>query len=330
MFLLKLLPLLAFVAVASALWEQSELPKIWELTDGEDKGIGAGFNVVEDLWQPPWIYQFTYDQKRTLSVGNKQYLIPDGVSGSTMHRAIAFNESKLMQSWKDYYSFSQKTLSITLAASFSGVELSAAFSQTKGRIQQLLQNGTRSFGFNGAAFITFALQFRGLSRPALDPAFAKDVASLPASYDSSAYRRFLRAWGTHYFVRALYGCQYNISVSFDNRYMQTHDQKWTQRQLDLTLKFQQIQFGFNSGKVVNKSAIDGNFMEGAKTLAQARGGDEMKFVVGRDYDGWLQSCATLKAPLVPYSEVEPITEAVADKTRRDNLRRAILEYGSGR
>lgn len=30
-------------------------PMIWELTDGEDKGIGAGFDIVDDLRQPPWV-----------------------------------------------------------------------------------------------------------------------------------------------------------------------------------------------------------------------------------------------------------------------------------
>jgi len=309
---------------------QHGLPKIWELTDGEDKGVGAGFDVVQDLRQPPWIYQYTYLQNRTLSVGNKLYLIPDGVSGSTMHRAIAFNESMLTRSWQDYYTYTHKSLTISAAVSFGGVELSAAFTGTKGRINHLLANGTRSFGFNGATFITFALQFRGMGRPKLDSAFAADLASLPRQYDAHAYRRFLLAWGTHYFTRAMYGCMYNMTVSFDNKFTERRDVKWATRELDLSIKFQMFQFGMKTERTVNKSQIDGSFLEGAKALAQARGGDESKFVVGRDFDGWLQSCATMKAPLVGYSDVEPLTEAIADRTLRENVRLAILDYGQGR
>lgn len=28
---------------------------IWDLTDGGDKGIGGGFDIVDDLRTPPWV-----------------------------------------------------------------------------------------------------------------------------------------------------------------------------------------------------------------------------------------------------------------------------------
>jgi len=317
------------VALAAALVQQGT-PKIWELTDGEDKGIGGGYDIVDDLRQKPWIFKYTYDQGKTMSVNNKQYLIPDGLSGSSIHRAIAFNETQLSSSWSDYYTYSFKSTSINLAATFSGVTLGAAFTQTKGYINQLTKNGTRSFGYNGAVFLTFGIQFRGLRRPAFDDDFAYDLKRLPAAYDASAYRRFISAWGTHYFSNARYGCEYNVTVSTDKKFQEQRSVKWATQQLDLTIKYQELQLGIKTDKVVNKSSIDGSFLDGAKVDANARGGDEMKFVVGRDFDGWLLSCSTLKVPIVKYSEVEPMTEVVDNPVIKANMRRAIIEYAGGR
>jgi len=308
---------------------QDDAPQIWDLTDGEDKGVGAGFDVVEDLRQPPWIFKYTYNQKKTISVGNKRFMIPDFVRGSSMHRAIAYNETRLTKSWQDYYQYHFKSLTISLAANMGDVSLRAAFTGTKGRINQLLTNGTRSFGFNGATYITFQLQFSGMQRPAFDDDFARDLRSLPQAYDSNAYRRFIRSWGTHYFTRALYGCQFNMTVSFDNKFIETRNVNWATKNLDASIKVKEIEFGIKTEKVVNKSNIDGDFQEGTKGIAMARGGDESKFVLGKDFDGWLASCATLKAALVPYSEVEPMTEVITDRAVKENMRRAIIEYGQG-
>jgi len=32
-----------------------DIPYIWDLTDGDDKGIGGGFDIVDDLRVPPWV-----------------------------------------------------------------------------------------------------------------------------------------------------------------------------------------------------------------------------------------------------------------------------------
>lgn len=237
---------------------------------------------------------------------------------------------RLTNTWSDYYTYSFKSTAISASATFSNVTLQAAFTQTKGYINHLTKNGTKSFGWNGAVFITFALQFRGLQRPPLDDDFAYDVANLPRNYDEAAYLRFIRAWGTHYFTRAVYGCEYNVTVAVDKKFQEERTAKWATSQLDLTIKFNEMQLGVKQDKVVNKSAIDGNFLDGAKVEANARGGDESKFIVGKDFDGWLASCSTLKAPLTKYSEVEPLTVVVQDPTIKANLGRAIIEYGNGR
>jgi len=302
-------------------------PMIWELTDGEDKGVGAGFDVVDDLRQPPWLFKYTYEQQKTISFNNKRYLIPDFVTGTSVHRTIQVNETMLTNSWSDYYTYAFKSTSISLGATIGGFTLQAAFTGTKGYVNQLTKNGTRSFGWNGATFLGFALQFRGLQRPPLDDDFVRDVKSLPATYDADRYRRFVRAWGTHYFTRAIYGCSFNVTVSVDKKFQEQRTAKWATSQLDLTIKYQEIQLGIKTEKVVNKSQIDGNFLDGAKVDANARGGDESKFLVGRDFDGWLSSCGTLKVAIVPYSDVEPITELIDDGARKANVLRSILDYG---
>jgi len=309
----------------------AQTPFIWTLTDGEDKGIGGGFDVVDDIRQPPWVFKFSYDQGKTISVGNTQFLIPDGISGSAVHRYIGFNETRLISTFSDYWTYALKTTSISAAATVGNFTLNAAFSKTKGYINQVTNNGSKSFGFYGATYLTFSLGFRGLQRPPLDPDFQYDVDHLPSSYDPSAYGRFIKAWGTHYFTRALYGCSYNITAAFDNSLTTQKGSSWTTSNLDLTLKYNSFQMNVKQQKEVNKSSIDSNFADNVKVTANARGGDELKFTVGHDQDAWLTSCATLKVPIPQWSDVEPLTYLVADPVKRANLQKAIVDYGtSGR
>jgi len=259
-------------------------------------------------------------------VGNKNYLIPDGVSGASIHRAIAFNETRLTNTWSDYWTYAMSKTSISLSATFENVTLNAAFTQTKGYINQLTKNGTRAFGYNGAVYLTFGLQFRGTRRPALDDDFVDNVKGLPAQYDAAKYRRFIKAWGTHYFINARYGCEYNVTVSADKSFQEKKGSKWVQNELDLNIQFNEIKLGIKTDKLVNRSMLDGSFADGAKVDANARGGDESKFVLGKDFDGWLASCATLKTPILKYSEVEPITEVIDNPTIKANVRRAIIDY----
>jgi hypothetical protein len=260
-------------------------------------------------------------------VGNHKYLIPDGVTASAVHRFIGFNESKVMTKWSDYWSYATKTTKISAAATFENVALTFAFSKTKGYFKQITKNETKSFGFQGGYYITFALQFRGLQRPPLDPDFKKDIAGLPAAYVPARYNAFVKAWGTHYFTRALYGCSYNLTAVFDNSYLNKQGSKWTSSQLDMTLKVYKFDFGITKTREANRSKIDGSFATNTAVTANARGGDELKFQLGRDFDAWLDSCHTQKVPIIQYSDVEPITNLVADPTKKANLKRAIIAYG---
>jgi len=319
---------LALVASSLALSKRQGTPYIWDLADGEDKGIGGGFDVVDDRRQPPWVFKYTYDRGTTVSIGNSKFLIPDGLSAPSVHQYIGFNESRLMNNWNDYYTYAVKTTSINAALTISNVSLTAAFSATKGYIKQLTNNGTKTFGFQGGVYLTFAIQFRGTQRPALDPDFDYDVQHLPQNYDPSAYNRFIKAWGTHYFTRATYGCMYNITAAFDNKFSEQKGSKWSSSQLDLTLKYNMFEFGVKNNKQVNASSIDGSFANDVKVQANARGGNELKFVMGHDYDAWLESCSTLKVPIPLYSDVEPLTYLVQNPTVKANLQKAIIAYGT--
>lgn len=53
--LLLVVCLALFASVALAGLDPNNAPLIWELTDGEDKGIGGGFDVVDDLKMAPWV-----------------------------------------------------------------------------------------------------------------------------------------------------------------------------------------------------------------------------------------------------------------------------------
>jgi len=127
------LALLCFSSLALAGLDPSDLPMVWRLTDGEDKGIGGGFDIVDDLRQPPWvrpscslhsispplahgpvalspsgvvvlsrnalavfvqIFKYTYNERKNFSFGNQYFTIPDGVSATALHRYVGFSETK--------------------------------------------------------------------------------------------------------------------------------------------------------------------------------------------------------------------------------------------
>lgn len=323
-----LLSLVIFGLIAVAF---AQLPYIWELTDGDDKGIGGGFDIVDDFRQPPWIFKFTYAQQKNISVGNKRYLVPDNLGGGSIHKSIHKNVTQLMDSWSDYFKYTFSSFEINAAAKMGDVQLQGSFKASKGYINHLLKTGNNSFAYNGAIWLTFGLNFRGSRRPPLDPDFAYDVAHLPAAYNYAAYAKFIKSWGTHYFINARYGCEYNITVSASKKWEQQRTAKWATQEMDLTIKYKENnQLGIKHNKEVNKSAIDGKFLDGSAVEANSKGGDETKFQVGKDFDGWLASCATLKVPIVKYSEVEPLTEVITNPTIKNNLKQAIIQYAAGK
>jgi len=308
--------------------DPSGVPFIWDLTGGEDRGLGAGFDVVDDLRTPPWVFKYTYNTGKTASIGNTLFQIPDGTSAQGIYAFKGQNETKLTTSWSDHWTYSLKTTSISLSANIGNLSLGFAFSGSKGYINQLTKNGTKSFGWNGGIYMTFALQFRGMNTPPLDDDFVRDIKNLPKAYTPLTYGRFLRSWGTHFFSRAIYGCQYNFTASFDNSFTDKKTARWSTTQVDLTLKFNEFQFGVKNAKEVNKSSIDGSFASNVQVTANARGGDELKFVLGKDFDGWIDSCHTQKVPIVLYSDTEPIYTLISDPTIAANVQKAVIAYGT--
>ena len=326
--LLLVVCLALFASVALAGLDPNNAPLIWELTDGEDKGIGGGFDVVDDLKMAPWLFKYTYDQGKTVSIGNTLFALPDGIAATSVHKYIGFNETRIANTWNDYFEQTLKTTSITASINYNNLTLNAAFSSSKGYINHLTENGTKNFGFNGGIYLTFQLQFRGTRFPAFDDDFAWDMKNLPQTYDAVAYGRFLRAWGTHFFTRASYGCMYNLTAALDKKFFEQNQAKWASSQLDLTIKYNMFEFGVKDNRQVNKTEIDGKIADNVKVTANAHGGDELKFVADKDYSGWLESCRTMKAPIVAYSDVEPITNLITDAVVKNNLKQAIVQYGT--
>lgn len=57
--------------------------------------------------------------------------------------------------------------------------------------------------------------------------------------------------------------------------------------------FAQLQFGINQTKQVSKTQIDGAVLADAIVKANAHGGDELLFVVGKSYARWSESCVAI-------------------------------------
>jgi len=304
---------------------------IFDIAGGRDQGLGGGFDIVDDLNVRPWVLKFAYTQKKEAQYRDKTYLIPDGVSFQPSSYAQLDSVTRLTESWSDYFTYRVKTTKISVGIKYEGFELGASFSASKGYVNNLLKNGTKSFAFNGGIFVSFSLQFRSaFNQPALDDDFKSDISKLPAAYNAAIYTKFLKIWGTHYFTRVYYGCQFNITIVADKKWQQDRTAKWTERQMDLTLKYKEFfEFGFKQEGVVNKSQIDGKFLDQAETKVQARGGEPGKFINAKDYQAWADSCNIQKVPIVPQSDIAPITDLITNPTIKANVKTAIIAYGKG-
>jgi len=304
-------------------------PTIFDLAGAGESGLGGGFDIVNDLNIRPWVLRYTYTQGKNVTYLGKSYTVPDGVSFVPQSVAMIENTTHLHDTWKDYYTYKVSTFKITAGLEYQGFKLQAGFEQTKGRINNMLKNNTKYFAFHGGIYVSFALQFKGITHPPLDTDFIADIKRMPAAYNAALYRKFVQAWGTHYFTRVYYGCQFNITVTQDKKYLQTRDVGWNERNMGLTLGYKENQFGFCHSGIVNKSKIDGSFLDGAQTIAQARGGAPYLFTNTKDFNAWIGSCDQLKVPIRPYSDIAPITELISDTTVRANVLRAVIEYGKG-
>jgi len=306
-----------------------QVPMIWDLTGGPDQGLGGGFDIVDDVRTPPWVFRFEYKNGNRVRVGNVEFSVPDGVQVAAVNQFKGVSETKLTNTWTDYWTHQTKSLSFDAGAKFEGVELKFKYEGTKGYIKKLTNNGTKSFGWNGGTYLTFALNLRNpLTRPPLDPDFAGNIKLLTPAYNPSLYGRFIRGWGTHFLTRAIYGCEYNFTAALDNKFTEGSKAAWATKNIDLTLKYKEFDAHVNSAKCVNKSSIDGSIYNATVVTANARGGNVLKFVVGKDFDGWVASCETMKMPIIRYSDIEPITNLIADPVKRANVARAIREYGA--
>lgn len=308
-------------------FDGDDLPLIWTLTEGQ-RGVGSGFDIVDDLRNPPPLFEFTYDRGMKYIVLQNPFLVPDGVALDKMGRYKGERTENFINTWEDYFKFKETSTSIKASVKYEQVELDLAFSKTKGQINKLTNNGSKSFTYTGGTYMTFALEFRGLQRPPLDEYFKYDIDHLPATYSAEHYGRFVKYWGTHYFTRAVYGCEYNITATIDKKFTESDKKAWTKSQLDLTLKVNMFEFGVTKEKTANKTDIDGGIASATNVIANALGGDELLFVMEKDFDSWLDSCHTIKMPLVRYSTIEPITNLITDANKRNNLKKAIITYGT--
>jgi len=299
------------------------------LTGGPDQGLGGGFDIVDDVRTPPWVFKFEYKNGNRARVGSVDFAVPDGVQMVSVNQFKGVSQTVLTNTWTDYWKLQTKSVSFDLGAKFQGVDLKFSYKSTKGYVNKLTTNGTKSFGWNGGTYLTFALYLKNpFTRPPLDPDFAGNIKLLPAVYEPGIYGRFIRGWGTHFFTRALYGCEYNFTASLDKKFTEGSKSSWATTNMDLTLKYKEFEIGIKTEKMVNKSKIDGTIYNNAVVTSNARGGNVLKFVVGKDFDGWVLSCKTMKMPIIRYSDIEPITNLIGDAVKRANVARAILAYGA--
>jgi len=310
-----------------SLSQGEDVPLIWSLTEGA-RGVGCGFDIVDDYRSPPPLFKFDFKQGNKFVVLQNPFLVPDGTALDKMGRYKGEKTENFLNNWNEYYKFQEKSTSIKASIKYEQIELTMAWSKTKGYINKLTKNNTKSFQYTAGTWMTFALEFRGLQRPPLDEYFKYDIDHLPLNYDPGHYGRFVKYWGTHYFTRAVYGCEYNITASISKKFTESDKKSWTKTNMDLMFKVNMFELGITKTKDTNKTNIDGSIASATEIQANSRGGDELKFQMEKDFDAWLDSCHTIKMPIIRYSSLEPITVLIRDQKRAANVKKAIIAYGT--
>jgi hypothetical protein len=95
----------------------------------------------------------------------------------------------MVQTYEEFFRYYVKSTSIGLSLTYAGFTLSAAFSRTKGEIENTLKNNTRVLStVNNIAMMFQLALLSPYSSDMLHSRFLTSVAALPADYDEYAYK----------------------------------------------------------------------------------------------------------------------------------------------
>lgn len=257
----------------------------------------------------------------------------------------------MIRNSEDYFRYYVKSTSIGLSLTYAGFTLSAGFSRTRGEIESLLRNNTRVMSTLNNEALMFKLAILSPYTPELiHPRFTQAVNNLPAEYDANAYksvhlarnplspvssnpifvrvllfRRFLSAWGTHYFTNAQYGAKVNFTTAFDSDLTIRRGSEWTQKQMSLSVGYAMFSVGVASALATAENNVETSFTQSSTTVKDVTGGSPT--VLERDgWNAWVNDAKTQPGLIVGRSLLAPITDLIFDAAKKQHLGTALVAY----
>lgn len=252
------------------------------------------------------------------------FLVPDELYDTPTPRWRFDSKIRLFQRTQDHFESVVKTTTISAGLNIYGVQLGAAFSNTKGQIDAILKNGTRAF-----SMATNQLDFFQLGvypDAALDNRFAQAVRMLPRNYDANTYGRFIHGWGTHVISNAQYGASVNFTTDFEQSLLQTQSQTWVNRNVGFSIGYAMFALSFNSSLAKNTTDFDRQFQESSNSTKEVLGGQGYVLET-QGFAAWAATAEQRPALLLTSSDIMPISELVWDDAdKRRHIETAIIDY----
>jgi hypothetical protein len=303
-------------------------PEIWELTGGNERGLGEGYNIRSQKQTGYPLFEYS-GYTDSILVNGQRYAIPDETFG--LGKMMIKNDSEvvIMESFEEFQKMKSRTWGISVGLSLYGVGVEVGLSRIRGQINGLVKNSSRSF--NVATYLWHAFDLEVDWRDArLDQSFVDDVMRLPATYTQPIYRRFIEAYGTHFFDKVGFGCKWNYTVAFDRAMTEKSGAKWSMNQVGIAVTYSLGNFGLKVGmnftSFKNTSHIDGTFQKNSNGNENLLGGDEL--LQSKGLEAWYPTCQTNRAILLEKSTLKPIAELIKDPSRKAAMITALKDYAA--
>jgi hypothetical protein len=316
--------LVLFTVLVCGVYSQN--PPIWSVTGGPI-GVGSCYDIVtEEVTFPA--YKWNYKQQNSVNVRGQDYLIPDETFGYSSPAFKNDTRIMLMDSFSYYYKNYLSSWSINAGANIEGINLSLAFSHTKGQINEFVNSTVNYFAENVMTWSEFILQvWPGAA--SWDPNFMREVNKLPKEYDPSAYGTFIHNFGTHVISKAWYGAAINFTSVFHSNLINQKSITWVENQVKLTIGYMMLNAGMNWNSFNNNTKVDNTFLENAKNVTFIQGG-QPDVLQSDGFKAWFQTVLSNYAIVFSRSQIDPLYKLIPDAAIANNLKTATIAYGTGK
>mmetsp|Transcript_4976 Transcript_4976/g.11527 ORF Transcript_4976/g.11527 Transcript_4976/m.11527 type:complete len:431 (-) Transcript_4976:38-1330(-) len=161
--------------------------------------------------------------------------------------------------------------------------------------------------------------------------FKISVSQLPATYDNATYANFIDEWGTHYMSTAQMGGSALMTQYFHECFLSQYGGKYVYQ--ESSSSFFGI-FKSHSGSNSGYNHTDGNYKAWSNSTIKLLGGDADKYgdlnwtnpLSAADVQKWEDSIKDNMMPLT--FSFQPLHNLVSDATVKQNMVRALTEYGA--